>query len=138
LHKIDLGDVAAENEITGLRSYFVQTGPAVQARRGHARLVVGRKGSGDLRELSEAVREYLRSKESVWVLVDNLDKGWPVGGTTDRSQVRTGNGPRVMASLPGHHRLAPDRPNQHRRRFALPRAPARQAPANDHELLERA
>ena len=218
LHKIDLGDVAAENEIAGLRSYFVQTGPAVQARRGHARLVVGRKGSGktaifydvrqsvgrgnerlvldlkpeghqfsrlkefvlegvapglrehtmvafwnyillcelarkalekdrtiahidpdrykrysrlaavyerhdpgwdadfsqrlvrqvdriasklggldvkelggrlteiiyegDLRELSEAVREYLRSKENVWVLVDNLDKGWPVGGTT--------------------------------------------------------
>jgi hypothetical protein len=46
LHEVDLGDVAAENEITGLRSYFVSTGSALQARRGHARLVVGRKGSG--------------------------------------------------------------------------------------------
>lgn len=46
LHDVDLGDVAAENEISGLRSYFVSTGTALQARRGHARLVVGRKGSG--------------------------------------------------------------------------------------------
>lgn len=219
LHKVDLGDVAAENEIVGLRSYFVSTGPALQARRGHARLVVGRKGSGktaifydvrqhaghgndrlvldlkpeghqftrlkesvleriapglrehtmvafwnyillcelarkaldkdrntarvdpdryarysrlatvyerhdqgwdadfsqrlvrqvdgitsklsamdvreigarlteviykgDVRELNDAVGEYLRTKESVWVLVDNLDKGWPVHGTTE-------------------------------------------------------
>jgi len=219
LQEVDLGDVAAENEIVGLRSYFVSTGPALQARRGHARLVVGRKGSGktaifydvrqrafrgndrlvldlkpeghqfarlkeslleriapglrehtmvafwnyillcelarkaldkdritaridpdryeryrrlasvyerhdqgwdadfsqrlvrqvegitsklqgmdareigaqlteviykgDVRELSEAVGEYLHTKESVWVLVDNLDKGWPVRGTTE-------------------------------------------------------
>ena len=218
LHKVDLGDVAAENEIVGLRSYFVRTGPAMQARRGHARLVVGRKGSGktaifydarnaagvgnerlvldlkpeghqfsrmkefilqrvsaglqehtmvafwnyillcelarksldkdrhiarvdpdrysrycrladvyerhdpgwdadfsqrlvrqvdritaklggmdaaelgprlteaiyegDVRQLNESVAEYLRTKESVWVLVDNIDKGWPVRGTT--------------------------------------------------------
>lgn len=46
LQTIDLGDVAAENEISGLRSYFVTTGQATQARQGHARLVVGRKGSG--------------------------------------------------------------------------------------------
>lgn len=219
LQEVDLGDVAAENEIVGLRSYFVSTGPALQARRGHARLVVGRKGSGktaifydvrqragrgndrlvldlkpeghqfarlkesvleriapglrehtmvafwnyillcelarkaldkdritaridpdryeryrrlasvyerhdqgwdadfsqrlvrqveaitsklqgtdareigarlteviykgDVRELNEAVGEYLHMKESVWVLVDNLDKGWPVRGTTE-------------------------------------------------------
>lgn len=42
----NLGDVAAENEIRGLDSYFVPTGQSSQAKRGHARLVVGRKGSG--------------------------------------------------------------------------------------------
>lgn len=46
LEALDLGDVAAENEIGGLREYFVSTGPSAQARQGHARLVVGRKGSG--------------------------------------------------------------------------------------------
>jgi nucleoside 2-deoxyribosyltransferase len=46
LADVDLGDLAAENEILGLQDYFVQTGAAIQARQGHARLVVGRKGSG--------------------------------------------------------------------------------------------
>ena len=46
LESIDLGDIAAENESPGLREYFVPTGQSSQARRGHARLVVGRKGSG--------------------------------------------------------------------------------------------
>lgn len=46
LQTIDLGDVAAENEIGGLRDYFVVTGQSTQAKQGHARLVVGRKGSG--------------------------------------------------------------------------------------------
>lgn len=218
LRTIDLGDVAAENEIRGLREYFVATGQSTQAKQGHARLVVGRKGagktavfydvrswigrghdrlvldlkpeghqftklrelvldrlsaglqehtmvafwnyillgelarkaldtdraiahrdprryadyqrlnevylrhdpggdfdfsqrllmqvdrisrklgdmpieriggaltqviySGDFRELGEATAEYLRLKDSVWLLVDNLDKGWPVRGTT--------------------------------------------------------
>jgi hypothetical protein len=46
LTRIDLGDLAAENEIRGLRHYFVETGQAVRARQGHARLVTGRKGAG--------------------------------------------------------------------------------------------
>lgn len=46
LDRLDLGDVAAENEIEGLRDYFVQTGQFRQAMQGHARLVVGRKGAG--------------------------------------------------------------------------------------------
>ncbi len=46
LEKIDLGDLAAENEIKGLRSYFVATAQYNEAKRGHARLVVGRKGTG--------------------------------------------------------------------------------------------
>ncbi len=46
LESLDLGDVAAENEITGLREYFVRTGQFRQALQGRARLVVGRKGTG--------------------------------------------------------------------------------------------
>lgn len=46
LEKIDLGDLAAENEIGALRTYFVPTGQYNEAKRGHARLVVGRKGAG--------------------------------------------------------------------------------------------
>ena len=46
LRELDLGDVAAENEIRGLQDYFVPTGQSTSARRGHAPLVVGRKGSG--------------------------------------------------------------------------------------------
>lgn len=46
IERVDLGDVAAENEIRQLRSWFVRTGQFNQAKRGHARLVIGRKGSG--------------------------------------------------------------------------------------------
>lgn len=46
LEKVDLGDTAAENEIAGLGSYFVPTGQFNQAKHGHSRIVVGRKGTG--------------------------------------------------------------------------------------------
>ncbi len=46
LERIDLGDVAAENEISSLNNYFVKTPQFQQTRQGHSRLVVGRKGSG--------------------------------------------------------------------------------------------
>lgn len=46
LEKIDLGDLAAENEIRALGAYFVPTGEYNEVKRGHARLVVGRKGAG--------------------------------------------------------------------------------------------
>jgi hypothetical protein len=46
LERLDLGDVAAENEIRQLKTYFVATGQFNDAKRGYARLVVGRKGSG--------------------------------------------------------------------------------------------
>jgi len=46
LEKLDLGDVAAENEINALKSYFFPTSQYNEARRGHARLLVGRKGTG--------------------------------------------------------------------------------------------
>jgi hypothetical protein len=46
LEKIDLGDLAAENEIRALENYFVPTAQFYEVKRGHARLVVGRKGAG--------------------------------------------------------------------------------------------
>ena len=46
LENIDLGDAAAENEIQSLSRYFVKTPQYQQAAQGHARLVIGRKGSG--------------------------------------------------------------------------------------------
>jgi len=46
LERLNLGDVAAENEIVALRSYFVRTAQYNEARRGTASLVTGRKGSG--------------------------------------------------------------------------------------------
>jgi hypothetical protein len=39
----------------------------------------------------------------------------------DASQVRTYNGPQVMATLPRHHPVPPGRPPQHRRRQPPPR-----------------
>jgi len=46
LERIDLGDIAAENEIKALSKYFVKTPQFQQARQGHARIVIGRKGAG--------------------------------------------------------------------------------------------
>jgi hypothetical protein len=67
LLQLDLGDVAAENEITGLETYFVQTGQYYQARQGHARLVVGRKGSGKTAIFYE-IRNSLKGPHSRLVL----------------------------------------------------------------------
>lgn len=46
LNRIDLGDGAAENEVAGLKNYYVRTGQFTKAMQGHARLIVGRKGAG--------------------------------------------------------------------------------------------
>jgi hypothetical protein len=46
LERLDLGDIAAENEVSALESYFVKTAQFQEAKRGKARLVTGRKGSG--------------------------------------------------------------------------------------------
>ncbi|MFZ3137060.1 MAG: hypothetical protein WA126_06690 [Thermodesulfovibrionales bacterium] len=46
LSSIDLGDIAAENESTQLKEYFINTGSFTLAKQGHRRIVIGRKGSG--------------------------------------------------------------------------------------------
>lgn len=60
LEKLDIGDVAAENEVLTLSRYFVKTPQFQQARQGHARLVVGRKGSGKT-AVFYGVRNFLKS-----------------------------------------------------------------------------
>ncbi len=67
LERIDLGDVAAENEIRALRSYFVRTAQFNDAKRGNARLVVGRKGAGKT-AIFYAVRDLFFSSRSHLVL----------------------------------------------------------------------
>jgi hypothetical protein len=63
LQELDLGDIAAENEIGGLRSYFVPTGQSTQAKQGHARLVIGRKGSGKSATFYEVRNSLARSHD---------------------------------------------------------------------------
>lgn len=67
LERLDIGDVAAENEIQSLRSYFVATAQFNDAKRGHARLVIGRKGSGKT-AIFYAVRDAFRGRRSHLVL----------------------------------------------------------------------
>jgi hypothetical protein len=37
----------------------------------------------DIKYLTDAIKTYLTGKGEVWILIDNLDKGWPIRGTTD-------------------------------------------------------
>lgn len=67
LEQLDFGDIAAENEVNQLREYFVPTSQYTDVKRGHARLVVGRKGSGKTAILYEVVDAFVRSRDSVVV-----------------------------------------------------------------------
>lgn len=65
LEKLDIGDLAAENEIKALRDYFVPTGQYNEAKRGRARLVVGRKGAGKTAIFYGVRSTYNRSQDHV-------------------------------------------------------------------------
>ena len=39
--------------------------------------------SGEIKNLLQLVKSYVGFKSEVWVLIDNLDKGWPPTGVTD-------------------------------------------------------
>jgi hypothetical protein len=67
LAELDLGDIAAENEVRGLKKYFVQTGVLNQLTQGHAHLVVGRKGSGKT-AMFYGLRERVRRGLQVLIL----------------------------------------------------------------------
>jgi hypothetical protein len=67
LDELDLGNVAAENEISGLRQYFVRTSRFRQVRQGHAQVVVGRKGAGKT-ALFYGLRQAVKRGREVLVL----------------------------------------------------------------------
>ena len=67
LERLNLGDVAAENEIRALRSYFVRTAQFFEAKRANARMVIGRKGSGKT-AIFYSVRDAVGNRRSDLVL----------------------------------------------------------------------
>jgi hypothetical protein len=68
LEQIDLGDIAAENEIRSLDRYLVKTPQFQQARNGHARLVVGRKGAGKTAIFYAVRNDLFRSNKNATIL----------------------------------------------------------------------
>lgn len=75
LARLDLGDIAAENEEEGLLGYFVPTAQFVETRNGHARLVVGRKGTGKSAIFSQLRKEFSRRSQNSLV-VDIKPEGY--------------------------------------------------------------
>lgn len=75
LEDIDMGDIAAENEIENLRSYYVRTGQFTAARKGHAQLVVGRKGSGKT-ALFYALRHHIGAERYGVLILDLKPEGY--------------------------------------------------------------
>ena len=73
LEHLDLGDIAAENEVQQLSRYFVQTGQYNEARRGHARLIIGRKGSGKT-AIFYAIRDSI-PKTRAYLVLDMKPEG---------------------------------------------------------------
>jgi hypothetical protein len=66
--KLDLGATSAENEMRDLANYYLETDQYLQALRGEAHLVVGRKGSGKsaiFLQIRDREREIDRSKNIV-------------------------------------------------------------------------
>lgn len=75
LENIDIGDIAAENEIENLRSYYVRTGEFTAARKGHAQLVIGRKGSGKT-ALFYALRHHIGAERYGVLVLDLKPEGY--------------------------------------------------------------
>lgn len=67
LQKVDLGDIAAENERFVLQDYFVRTAQYEEVRRGRVQLVIGRKGSGKSAIFYEVMNQLSASKDNLVV-----------------------------------------------------------------------
>jgi len=90
LERVDLGDLAAENEIQALHRYFVKTPQYQEARQGHARVIVGRKGSGKT-AIFYAVRDSVKHREKGLVL-DLKPEGHQFTKLRERVMVHLGEG----------------------------------------------
>lgn len=82
LARLDLGDIAAENEEDVLNDYFVYTSQFIEARNGHARLVVGRKGTGKSAIFSQLKHEYGRRSQD-YLVVDLKPEGYQLRKLVD-------------------------------------------------------
>lgn len=74
LHSLSMGDPTAENEMTTLETYYLQTDQYQRALRGEVNLVVGRKGSGKT-ALFIQVRDKTRSNKKN-IVVDLKPEGY--------------------------------------------------------------
>jgi ABC-type transporter Mla maintaining outer membrane lipid asymmetry ATPase subunit MlaF len=63
----------AENEVQGLRSYFVPTGLFLEAKRGHARVVIGPKGTGKTAIFYAPLDSFSRSQ--FYLVLDIMPEG---------------------------------------------------------------
>lgn len=75
LEEIDIGDIAAENEIENLKRYYVRSGQFTDARKGHGQLVVGRKGSGKT-ALFYALRHHIGMDRLSTLILDLKPEGY--------------------------------------------------------------
>lgn len=82
LARLDLGDIAAENEEDVLNDYFVYTAQFIETRNGHARLVVGRKGTGKSAIFSQLKHEYAQRAQQ-YLLVDLKPEGYQLRKLVD-------------------------------------------------------
>lgn len=73
LERLDIGDIAAENEVQQLGNYFIPTSQYRDAKRGHARLIVGRKGSGKT-AIFYAIRDSV-PRTSAYLVLDMKPEG---------------------------------------------------------------
>ena len=75
LEDIDIGDTAAENEIENLKTYFIRTGEFTAARRGHAQLIIGRRGSGKT-ALFYSLRHHIGPERQSTLILDLKPEGY--------------------------------------------------------------
>jgi hypothetical protein len=75
LEDLDLGDTEAESEIDNLRHYYLRTGEFTSARKGHAQLITGRKGSGKT-ALFYALRHYIGPEKRDVLILDLKPEGY--------------------------------------------------------------
>ncbi len=85
LSRLDLGDIAAENEDDLLRTYFVRTAQYQETERGHARLVVGRKGTGKSAIFSQLRENYIRRTHD-YAVIDIRPEGYQLRRLVDLMQ----------------------------------------------------
>ena len=90
LERIDMGDIAAENEIQALTDYFVKTPQFQTVRQGHGRIAIGRKGSGKS-ALFFGIRSQVFNRKE-FLVIDLKPEGHQFSKLRDMLLIRLGKG----------------------------------------------